>query len=285
MKSHQEREQIKVWRLPELGNVELHRGLSVSRSYPRHWHEEFHLCLIEAGAGELLYRRATHATPAGCLFIVHPGEVHANRAWDNQGCTYRNLYLHPHVVQQAVLEMGGPGKLPFFAEPVLFDADILERYRKLHRTLEAPASRLEQESRLLDLLVRLITRFASEPHASPAAGREPYRVNAIRQYLTENFAENVSLKRLAAVVGLSPFHLSRTFSRDVGLPPHAFQTQVRVLRAKGLLQEGCAVSQVACFTGFADQSHLTRHFKRIVGIPPGEYLRCSASARGYGQGT
>ncbi|MCI0414149.1 hypothetical protein L0222_15300 [bacterium] len=53
MRSCQLRETISVWRLPDFKNIELHRGTSVFRDYPRHWHEEFHLCVIEEGGGKL----------------------------------------------------------------------------------------------------------------------------------------------------------------------------------------------------------------------------------------
>jgi transcriptional regulator GlxA family with amidase domain len=61
------------------------------------------------------------------------------------------------------------------------------------------------------------------------------------------------------------------FHREVGLPPHAYQIQVRVARARALIATGVPLAEVASMTGFADQSHLTRLFKRIVGVPPGQY--------------
>jgi AraC-like DNA-binding protein len=65
------------------------------------------------------------------------------------------------------------------------------------------------------------------------------------------------------------------------MPPHAFQTQVRVSRAKTLLLEGWSISQVASQTGFADQSHLTRHFKRLVGVTPGRYQQSSKNVQDH----
>ena len=63
------------------------------------------------------------------------------------------------------------------------------------------------------------------------------------------------------------------------MPPHAFQTQVRVARAKALLLRGWPISQAAAHTGFADQSHLTRHFKRLVGVTPGQYRQGSKNVQ------
>jgi len=43
--------------------------------------------------------------------------------------------------------------------------------------------------------------------------------------------------------------------------------------AQRLLIEGMPPAQVACATGFADQSHLTHRFKRCIGVTPGRYAR------------
>ena len=92
-------------------------------------------------------------------------------------------------------------------------------------------------------------------------------------------AYNISLTELAARVHLSRYHLVRAFQAEVGLPPHAYQTQLRVHRARRLLLSGHSVAEVAARTGFVDHSHLSRHFTRLVGIPPGRYARRQGSRR------
>jgi AraC-like DNA-binding protein len=81
------------------------------------------------------------------------------------------------------------------------------------------------------------------------------------------------------LTGLSQFALLRAFRRETGMPPHAYLNQLRVRRARLLLDDGLAPADVAAQTGFADQAHLTRHFKRVVGVPPAAYQRERASLR------
>ena len=92
-----------------------------------------------------------------------------------------------------------------------------------------------------------------------------------REYLADNVAEKVSLEELSGVAGVSRYHLLRLFKNGTGLPPHAFQTQLRVERAKVLLRKGWAPVQVAMETGFADQSHFTHKFRQFTGITPRQY--------------
>jgi AraC-like DNA-binding protein len=280
MRAGHEHGVIKVWRPPDLHQLELRRGIAVARPVPRHWHEEFQLCFIEAGAGELGYRGDSHATPPGSLFIVHPGEVHSNRAYERSGCSYRTLFIEPDAVRCMAAEIFGRDRgLPFFPTAVVFDQDILRLFLQLHVALEAPTSSLERESLLLALSTKLIARFSQQRPSLDSFKRKGPSVKRACEYLTERYAENVLLEQLAHIVGLSPFHFSRVFCEQVGMPPHAFQTQVRVARAKTLLLQGWSISQAAAQTGFADQSHLTRHFKRLVGVTPGQYQQSSKNVQ------
>jgi AraC-like DNA-binding protein len=77
---------------------------------------------------------------------------------------------------------------------------------------------------------------------------------------------------LSAVAGLSSFELVRRFREQLGLTPHAFQTNLRIARARALLRAGEPIARVAAACGFADQPHLTRTFKRAVGVTPGRFV-------------
>ena len=81
------------------------------------------------------------------------------------------------------------------------------------------------------------------------------------------------LAELASVSGLSRFELVRRFKHQTGLPPHAFQTDLRINAARELLTQGRPPVEVALACGFADQAHLTRTFRRMVGITPARYAR------------
>jgi AraC-like DNA-binding protein len=103
----------------------------------------------------------------------------------------------------------------------------------------------------------------------------------VREYLQDHFHENVTLARLSQIANLSPYHLNRVFCAEVGIPPHQYQAQVRIARAKLMLMNGVPVAQVAIDTGFADQSHFGRYFKRYMQVSPRRYLWHDKSARSF----
>jgi AraC-like DNA-binding protein len=220
----------------------------------------------------MFYRGAFHETYAGSLFIVHPGEIHSNAANPQSGCSFRTLNVSPHIFQNAVLyATGRHHELPFFPTPIVCEKDTIEFFRLIHTSFEAAASRLERETLLLELLIKLITRYAEERPRLAYFKKEHSAVKRAKEYIEANYAVNISLEDLAHITHLSPFHLNRVFSKASGLPPHAFQTQVRIAKARKLLAEGKPISEVTYETGFADQSHFTRHFKRMFGITPSNF--------------
>ncbi len=264
---------IEVWHPADLPQLELRRGFGVARPVPRHWHEEYQFCLIQSGASELEYRGTNYPTPPASLFMVHPGEVHSNRAHESSGCSYRTLFVDAELMRSAATEVFGKewSTSPFLPTAVTSDTGIVQKYLNLHFAMEHSSSSLEREGLLMDLLATVISRFAETRSTLHSLGRERRAVNLACSYLIEHYAENISLTDLARIAGLSAFHFSRVFSEAFGMPPHGFQTQLRVSRAKALLRLGRAISDVACETGFADQSHLNRHFKRLVEPSPGRY--------------
>ena len=78
------------------------------------------------------------------------------------------------------------------------------------------------------------------------------------------------------MAGMCRYALVRAFTREIGIPPHAYQIHLRISKARALIAAGKALSEVSLQVGFSDQSHLHRHFRRLVGMTPGQYARAVA---------
>jgi AraC-like DNA-binding protein len=270
---------IKFWCAPQFGGrVELSRGIGVTHIYPWHWHEEVQISAIEEGFDNLSFRGAEHPLSPGALAFVPPGEVHSNRPSSPAGCTHRNLNVGPDLLTRAFGELTAEQATFSLRQPVLMDPDLFRRFIATHQRLEEQPSRLMSDILLLRLLEEMLQRTSGMRRAEGCGREERLAVRRVREYLIQSHAENVSLEDLAKVANLSPYHLHRVFTREVGMSPHAFQTQVRISRARVLLNEGRPLHMVATETGFADQSHFTREFKRYLGLTPGAYRSRPPSA-------
>lgn len=77
---------------------------------------------------------------------------------------------------------------------------------------------------------------------------------------------------LAEVAGLSPRHLQRRFTNEIGQPPSAYVERVRIEAAqRDLSERDDPVEAIARRYGFGTAETLRRTFHRIVGIAPSDY--------------
>ncbi len=265
----------RYWRLDGFGGVDLLRADDSTHRYARHSHEGYALGVVEAGAHAFRARGEVWTAIPGRIVIVNPEDAHdGGPATHDGGYSYRMIYVGQAVLTAALDEAAGRRvATPFFPHPVVSDAPLANRLSELHRVLERPEARLQRETLLITALVELANRHGkAAPHGSFPA-RTPRVVELVLDYLTENFAEDISLAELAALAGVDRFHLLRTFRRCIGLPPHLYQTQLRLRHAKRLILAGELPAIAASAAGFADQSHFIRKFKAAYGVTPGQYLR------------
>jgi AraC-like DNA-binding protein len=214
--------------------------------------------------------------------VTQPGEVHHVDCTSDQDCTFRGLRVGIDLLQQVATEVSGrEAEVPFFPMPPVHDRYFNTKIVRVHQALERFSSQLEQQTLILDLLAQLILRYAENPPCLAKLGGERQPVNRVRTYLEEHYDREISLEQLARVANLSSFHPNRSFSKTLGMPPHAYQIQVRILQAKRLLRKDYSIEQVAIKTGFMSQSHFGSHFKRLVCVTPKQYIQDSKNVIGF----
>jgi len=265
-------------RCPGLDGLEVMSARWVEHSFPPHMHDFYAVSLNYRGRGAFDCRRDVHDAAPGTCNLIAPGELHTGRATSQDGWAYRNLHIEAPFMIRLLrgIEWRGPLDVRFKCSLVR-DTVLGARLVRVFASMTASSSWLQNESLLLTVVARLITDHFVRGHALRAPGREHAAVTRAKEWLDANSEQNVSIRSLADLAGLSPYYLVRAFHRQVGVPPHRYQTSVRVNRARKLLASGAALSDVAYRTGFCDQSHLTRCFKRTQGVTPGSYAASHAS--------
>ena len=266
------REFARFHRPERFGGLELLTAHYHAHRFAPHVHEGYGFAMIESGAERFDYRRAEHVAGPGMIAAINPDEVHTGSRATESGWSYRVFYVPSGSLGELARSMGvWTGGTPFFPEATFRDEVVLRAMQRLHAALTGPASLLEQESRWCEAMGLLVRRHA---RGIALPGREPVEVLVrVRERLRAQVGENVGLAQLAAEAGLSPWHLNRLFRQSFGLPPHAYQLQLRLARARILLQGDGPIAGIAGELGFADQAHLSRLFKRAFGVTPAGYRR------------
>ncbi|NEA50584.1 AraC family transcriptional regulator [Streptomyces sp. SID10815] len=267
-----EEERARHWQYEELPGVDLLRARYVRKEFVRHTHEHFVIAAIAEGVEVFHHGGGDVTAGPGTLALVNPDTPHTGRAGVPEGWRYGAVYPAPSLVAEIAAETTSIRGTPGFVNPVLDDPRAAALVHQVLRAVD------EGNALAADTLLRVAVTRLLRLNGGPLPRREVRtagtRIAArARVVLEERLAEPPTLERLAADLGVSPFALLRAFRNAYGMPPHSWLTDVRVRRARRLLDAGSAPAEVAAAVGFTDQSHLSRHFSRIVGVPPGAYQR------------
>jgi len=108
------------------------------------------------------------------------------------------------------------------------------------------------------------------------------RVSRVLKYLRENLSweQDLSLKTLAKISGLSPSRLMHVFTESVGVPIRPYILWLRLQRASYELMNGATATATAQNAGFSDAAHLTRTFRRMLGTAPKDLVRRKSTSQG-----
>ena len=87
----------------------------------------------------------------------------------------------------------------------------------------------------------------------------------------------ITARAVAAAVKLSETHLRRLFRRETGVSLMRYLRQLRMERAKELVETThLSVKEIAARGGINNVSHFVRDFAKVYGHSPGEHRRRAA---------
>jgi AraC-like DNA-binding protein len=307
---------VRFWRDPDLPEVEVRQSSYNEETFRRHTHAAYSIGLMDGGAASFMLEGVPHRAVAGQLVLIEPDRVHACNPARDTFFAYRMFYVDPTWLTELAAEPDAPlapgeqdeparpdaagegahpAGAPRFRAPVVECAETAAAWSALYDAVTRGGSALEKQSLLAQAAELLLARHCVADHAmlpghapgnaprkQPAPSSPPAEtaevVEAVRRHLRDHVADPVRLDDLARLAGRSRCHLLRMFQQATGLPPHAYQTQLRVEAAKGLLAAGHAISHVAAETGFSDQSHFSRVFRDLTGATPRQYQQGGGEA-------
>jgi AraC-like DNA-binding protein len=245
-----------------------------AHAFPRHSHDRFGVGVIVSGGHRSASGRGLVEARANDAIMVNPGEVHDGSPLDERGRAWRMLYFEPSMLVTFVSELTGAAAREIeLTQPVAHDPVLKRLFERLFTAaVEAPCvpDDLMREEALLELLGHLARVHATRSTRSSSADALGPIARA-KARIDDDPSVPLTLADLAADAGMSRFQLLRSFAHEMGLPPHAYRMQRRVVLARQWIAQGSTLADAAAAAGFADQSHMTRAFVRLLGVTPANY--------------
>lgn len=206
----------------------------------------------------------------GTVFLLFPGEQHAYRpsldtGWDEYWVGFKGNY--PDMLRRrGVISVNRP----FFR--VGLHASLEECFARIFEIVRAeePGFQVELGAEVVQLLTKLHCIVIR--HRVSSADEE--LVSRARLTMHQRIDRPMDTSKFAGELGVSYQTLLTSFKAHTGLSPYQYFLQLKIHRAKELLQDTTtSVKEVAYALHFDSPFHFSRVFKQKTGVSPSTWKR------------
>jgi len=248
----------------ECNHVECELGWSWDPVLP-----DYDAWLVIAGRGRGRVGDEAWALGPGSLVVLRPGDVGSFR----QDPADRLIVVSCHfdfVAPGGTERVAVPSEwLPSRHIPVPNPAQLIDSMLRMVRMGRDPhpLRRAERSGWFVSVLAE-IYRQDARAAGSPVDVLDQ-RVQEVIDHVRSQLSHRPTLAEAATIAGLSPAHLSRLFSQQLGMSFRQFVLEARLDRARHLLTEtGMSVGEVARALGYQDVFLFSRQIRDRFGQPP-----------------
>lgn len=235
----------------------------------RDYHNSFLLILSIKGKGALEVNDTECEITPGCLAIIDCHNAHSYRALNE---FWEFMWLHFSGTQAdnyfKLITAGG--------EKLIFDVqndDLYGNFKNLINKINlVDTASLISCSMAIEGLVTAGFFGGFEEPSKNISGPSNHVIKEALGYIKNHYSEAVSLEDLSSHLNISKYHLSRMFTKEVGLPPYAYLLNYRITMAKKFLVDtDLSIEEIARKTGFNDTANFITKFRSHVHVTPLSY--------------
>lgn len=232
----------------------------------------FLFLIVLTGCGSLRYMNETHRMKQGDCAFIDCDRPYAHESDDAKPWELKWVHFYGRDASEAYRLFLSKGLSPVFHphDPAVFNT-ILSGLMEIAAG-EEPLREMLFHKELTALVTSCFTE--SSPDTSVSTGQADDKLDLLRAYFREHYAEHLSLDEVGKRFYISKYHLIREYKKRFGITPAADLIGMRISAAKVMLRfESESVENVASLVGFRDTTYFIRVFKRLEGMTPLEYRK------------
>ena len=247
-----------------------------------HTHVDFaELTLITDGSARHVVGGDSYPISSGEVFVIHQRVVHGYEETDK--LRLYNIMFDPRLLPDSDISESAGFKALFsperasrsFSSHLSLDSRDLESVAHLFRRIyrEYSEKRVGWKTAVQGDFLKLtvvLSRLYDFDRVKGDHGME--KIAGAAAYIERNYAENISVAKLAEMSNYSVRQFIRLFKKAFGCIPTEYIANLRMQKARELLRgKAASITDIALFCGYGDSNYFSRIFRKYNGMTPSEY--------------
>ncbi|WP_167957254.1 AraC family transcriptional regulator [Anaerosporobacter faecicola] len=250
-----------------------------------HWHREMELLVVTEGSMELQVEEIVYRLKKGDCIFINSNMYHSAKSIGKVQCSFYAVVfsdeflqtdVHSHYSKHYIRPVLKGKRIftPVIQEDGDWQSKILGMLEEIHvldhRLL------LEHELMLKTRMYAIWELYFEHGKENDAINDDNSinleRIRPVLEYIEDNYAYEISLSDLAALIPMSEGQFCRVFRRTMSRTPMQYIMRYRILQSCHLLTEtNEKIAEVANQSGFNNISYYNKVFLSIVGCTPKQY--------------
>ncbi len=232
-----------------------------------HLHREMEILYILEGSMDIVSNSVTYRMEKGDMFIAFPNVVHEYLETEKSRCM---LWIFDCSI---LGDFVGEIKRKVLNNPIIKANEIHPDISYAIYSFRMLGTLYESNHLSRAYLSLIMAHVISDLDTTDIKDDHTEWMSKLIYYINDHFCEHLSLDRLSARVGVSRYHLSRTFAAKMNCSVTAYINNLRVQKAVELVRySDKALAEIAFECGFESMPTFFRSFKK-AGIASPKTLR------------
>lgn len=233
-----------------------------------HWHEEMEIHYVTEGELEIFIDQKSYFLKKGDMAIIHGNAIHI---------TYYSQEMQQLIFIFDMKDLSREVATSKCFQPLILQDPMIG---KIMEEIQTEFQDKKAGYRLIckGLIFRLIGHLERNYVESQISEKEILqkkkrleRLDIVKQYIGEHFAEPIENKTLAELIHISEHRFNHLFKECMGVSPRRYVNEIRLNEALRLLRTGSyLISEAAERAGFTDYHYFGRLFRQTYGCAPSE---------------
>ena len=254
-------------------------------TYPIHNHEVFELNFVEHAAGvrRIVGDSSEVIGEYDLVLITSPDLEHV---WEQNTCNSDDIHEITIQCDLGMSEDSLFGRNPFISvrkmmnearKGIAFPMSAIMKVYKELVSLSTVKDGFYAVMQFMSILYELsrcegVRTLASSSDAKIAVEDDSRRILKVKSFIAQNYMDELRLKQLADIAGMSSSAFSRFFKLHTGRNLSEYIIDIRLgYAARLLVDTSRSISEISFECGFNNLSNFNRIFKRKKGCSPSEF--------------